>query len=175
MNRARAAAALAALITALLLQATVVGPATLAVPVSLPAVLVAAIALVDGPGTGLAFGFAIGLIADLGSAHPAGVLALCWLGVGLVCGMCAAPRARLLRDVLVAALVCGAASVVAALVLAAVGSGGAATLDDAVRHGILATAGDAVLALAIVPLVRFFLRSHTLRAPAPVLLLGGDR
>jgi hypothetical protein len=127
MNRARVAAALAALLTALLLQATLIGPVTMPLPVSLPALLVAAIALVDGPGAGLAFGFAIGLIADLGSEHPAGVLALCWL------------------------------------------------LDTAVRSGILATLVDLGMALALVPLVRLFLHSDTLRAPRPVLLLGEER
>jgi hypothetical protein len=67
---------LAALLTALLLQATLVGPLAMSVPVSLPAVLVAAVALVDGPATGMSFGFTVGLFADLGSSHPAGVLAL---------------------------------------------------------------------------------------------------
>ena len=45
MNRARLAAAAAALITVLLLQATVVGPALLPVPVSQPARLVAGVAV----------------------------------------------------------------------------------------------------------------------------------
>jgi cell shape-determining protein MreD len=173
MTRARVAAAIAALLTALLLQATLVGPLTMPLPVSLPALLVAAIALVDGPGAGLAFGFATGLIADLGSEHPAGVLALCWLGVGLVCGMCSAPHARVLRDVVLVGGVCGAASVVATALLAVVDAG-PTSVDSALRSGVLATLVDAVLALAVVPLVRLFLHSDTLRAPRPVLLLGRD-
>jgi hypothetical protein len=173
VNRARVAAAIAALLTALLLQATVVGPVTNPLPISLPAVLIAAIALVDGPGAGIAFGFATGLIADLGSAHPAGVFALCWLGIGVVCGMCATPRSRALRNIITATIVCGAASVAGGLVLGLVGPG--IVLDDVVRHGILATFGDLVLAVLVVPIVRLFLRSSTLRPPRPVFLIGAEQ
>jgi cell shape-determining protein MreD len=170
VNRARIAAAIAAVLTALLLQATVVGPVTNPLPVSLPAVLIAAIALVDGPGAGIAFGFATGLLADLGSAHPAGVFALCWLGIGLICGMCATPRSRAMRNIVTATIVCGAASVVGGIALGLVGSG--VSLDDVVRHGILATFGDLALALVVVPIVRLFLHSSTLRPARPVLLIG---
>jgi hypothetical protein len=52
---------------------------------------------------------------------------------------------------------------------------GPSDLDQAVRYGILAGLGDVVLALAVVPLVRFALHSETLRAPRPVLVLGSDR
>lgn len=172
MNRVRLIAGIAALLTALLLQATVVGPVTLPLPVSLPAVLVAAIALIDGPGAGIAFGFAAGLLADLGSNHPAGIFALCWLGVGLVAGCCAAPRSRALRNILTATLICGAASIVGGIALGLAGSD--LNLDDVVRHGILATFGDLVLAILVVPVVRLFLHSTTLRAPRPVLLIGTD-
>ena len=163
------------MLTALLLQATLIGPLSAPLPISLPAMLVAAIALVDGPGTGLAFGFAIGLLADLGSAHAAGVFALCWLGVGLVCGRCATPRSRALRDGITATIVCGAAGVVAPLALHLLGANGGASLDQAMRQGILATVGNAVLALAVVPLVRMFLRSDILRAPRPVLAVDGGQ
>lgn len=174
MTRARVAAAVAALLTALVLQATLIGPLADAVPASLPALLVAAIAVVDGPGAGLAFGFAAGLITDLGSEHPAGVLALCWLGVGVVCGRLNAPNARIRHDVFVAAFVCGAASVVSTLLLAALGADGA-TATDALRYAIPATLFDGLLALAVVPLVRLFLHTDRLRAPRPVLALGDMR
>lgn len=174
MTRARVAAAIAALLTALVLQATLVGPLADTVPVSLPALLVAAVAVVDGPGAGLAFGFAAGLITDLGSEHPAGVLALCWLAVGLVCGRLNAPNARVRHDVLVVTLVCGLATVASTLLLAMVGADGAVA-SDAVRYAIPATVFDGVLALAIVPLVRLFLNSDRLRAPRPVLVLGDTR
>jgi cell shape-determining protein MreD len=173
MTRARIAAAIAALITALLLQATLVGPLAMSLPVSLPALLVAAIALVDGPGAGIAFGFATGLVADLGSEHPAGVLALCWLAVGLLCGLCSSRGAPVLRDVVVAAGVCGLCGIVATILLAILDSA-PTTADTAMRSGILATFVDAALALALVPLLRFFLHGDTLRAPRPVLLLGEE-
>lgn len=176
MNRARIAAAIAGLLTALLLQATVVGPAALPVPVSLPALLVAAVALVDGPGVGLAFGFATGLVADLSSDHPAGVLALAWLVLGLVCGRLAPlPEVRRARrtDALIAAGVTTAVTVGAQLVLLLLGADGI-TLADIVRLAVPALLLDAVLGLAVVAIVRPFLRSEVLRAPRPVLLLGAD-
>ena len=175
MNRARIAAAIAALLTALLLQATVVGPAALPVPVSLPALLVAAIALIDGPGTGLAFGFAAGLVADLASDHPAGVLALCWLVLGLVCGRAAPPpdtRYRSRRaDALVAAVAVSVTTYASLLLLVLLGEDGA-TLASLVRYAVPTALLDALLSLGVVALVRVFLTSETLRAPRPVLLLG---
>jgi cell shape-determining protein MreD len=173
VTRARVAAAVAALLTALLLQATLVGPLTLPVPASLPALLVAAIALVDGPGAGLAFGFAAGLVADLGSDHPAGILALCWMGIGLLCGCLAAPHTPTRRDAAIAAGTCGLAGVVATVLLAATNSDGA-SWADALRYAVPATLLDALLALAVVPVVRRFLSTDRLRAPRPVLVLGGE-
>lgn len=166
MTPVRAAAAAAAILTALLLQATLVGPLTVPVAVSLPAVLVAAVALVDGPATGMSFGFAAGLIADLASSHPAGVLALWWLGVGVVCGLAADGRS-IRDDAATAAVVCALASVGGTLLLTAVHAPGA-TAWAAVRDVIPVGLGDALLALPVVPLVRAFLRTNALRAPHPV-------
>ena len=165
MTRARVAAAVAGLTTALLLQATLVAPVSAPWPVSLPAVLVAVIALVDGPPTGMAFGFATGLTADLGSQHPAGVLALCWLGVGLLCGLLA-DRRGVRRDALVAGSVCGLASVAATVLFVVVRSPG--SLADAITYAAPAALGDALLALLLIPLVRRMLRTESLRAPHPV-------
>lgn len=167
MTRARVAAAIAAILTAMLLQATLIAPWTLPVPVSLPAVLVAAVALVDGPGSGMAFGFVAGLLADLGSTHPAGVLALSWLGVGLVCGLVAG-RYGIRRDAATAAFVCAVASVVTGVLLTVLNSGGQRAADAFV-HAIPAGLGDALLALAVVPLVRVFLRTDSLRAADPAI------
>lgn len=166
MTRGRIAAAAASILTVLLLQATVIGPSVAPLAVSLPAVLVAAVALVDGPSTGLSFGFVAGLVADLGSRHPAGVLALCWLAVGLVCGA-AADRNGVLRDALTAGIVVGLAGVVAGGLLVVVHEGG--TLRQ-VASGALPTLGlDVLLAVPVVALVRRALRTDTLRAPHPVL------
>lgn len=175
MRRARVAAAVAGLLTVLLLQATLVAPVSAPIPVSLPAVLVAAIALVDGPAAGVAFGFAAGLLADLGSPHPAGILALCWLGVGLLSGLLA-ERRSLRRDVLTAGAVCGLAAALATVLLAVVHSAG--SVRDAVTYAVPAGLGDALLALAVIPLVRRMLRAEALRAPQPgynELALGGPR
>jgi rod shape-determining protein MreD len=175
MTRSRVAAAAAGIVTALLLQATLVGPVTAPFPVSLPAVLVAAIALVDGPAAGMSFGFAAGLTADLGSHHPAGVLALIWLGVGLLCGT-VADRRSLRRDAVTAGLACGLAAAVAALLLVVVRSGG--SIRDAVVYAGPAMIGDVVLALAVVAVVRPMLHTDSLRAPRPVyteLALGSGR
>jgi cell shape-determining protein MreD len=176
VTRARAAAALAAILTALLLQGSVVGPWAGPVPVSVPAVLVAAVALVDGPGSGMAFGFVAGLLADLGSTHPAGVLALCWLGTGLVCGLLA-DRRGVRRDAATAAIVCALAGLAGSVLLAVLHADGA-TVSGGLMHVVPAGLGDALLALVLVPLTRRFLRADHLRAPhasAEEPILAGRR
>lgn len=175
MNRLRITAALAAIITALLLQATLVAPLTLPVPVSLPALLVAAVALSDGPGAGLSFGFATGLVADLASAHPAGVLALSWLVVGLVCGL-AADGTSVRLDAAIAAGVCTAVSVGTALLLLVTHSAGA-TLGQTVHDVVPTLLGNALLALVVVPFVGRALRNPSLRAlaVAPPLRVDAQR
>ncbi len=171
MTRSRVLAAIAGIITVLLLQATVVAPATYPWPVSLPAVLVAAVALADGPASGMSLGFAAGLVADLGSRHPAGVLALSWLGVGLVCGL-VAPRHGVLRDALLAGLACGVASTFTGLVLALVHGG---DLGDAFVHLPPTALVDAALAMIVVPVVGAMLGSESLHAAEPAALLGAGR
>jgi cell shape-determining protein MreD len=176
MTRARVAAAAAGILTALLLQATLIGPVTSPWPVSLPAVLVLAVAFVDGPATGMSFGFAVGLVADLGSSHPAGVLALCWMGMGLIGGL-VADRRSLVRDAISAGLLCGVVSSVATLVLLIVHAQDGSALD-AVRDLGPAALGDAVLALLLVPLVRRMLHTDSLRVAQPVyteLAIGSRR
>jgi rod shape-determining protein MreD len=175
MKRARLVAALTAMLTALLLQAAIVAPVTSPWPVSLPVVLVAAVGLVDGPAAGMTFGFTIGLLADLGSSHPAGVLALCWLAVGLVCGM-VADRRSLRRDAITAGLVCAFGTAAATIVLAITHSGTAAL--DAVRYLVPTAIADALLAFAVLALVRRMLHTDSLRAPHPVyteLVVAGRR
>lgn len=87
MTSVRCAAGLAAVVSAMLVQATVIGPLVYPVPVSLPLLVVVAVAVLSGPGTGLALGFGAGLLADLNAHHPVGVLALVWLGAGVVAGI----------------------------------------------------------------------------------------
>jgi rod shape-determining protein MreD len=166
MTPSRLAAATAAIVTALVLQATFVAPLAGSAPVSLLAVLVAAVALVSGPGTGIAFGFTAGLLADLGSEHPAGVLALVWLGVGILSGLLGDRLHRLRDAVVVVGLVAGVAASMTTLVLTLLGSAGA-TVGSALVGFVPSALGDALLAALLVPLVRLALRSQTLRRPVP--------
>ena len=167
MNRLRVLLAATSALTALLLQATLVAPLSEPYAISLPAVLVACVALCDGAGTGLAYGFVVGLLSDLGSAHPAGVLALAWMCVGLMCGTVGAHQSRW-RAAAVAGLACAITTLAATLLLVVLGSGGATALAAAVGFGPVVL-GDAALAIVLVPLTRAFLRSERLRAPHPVL------
>ena len=176
MTPTRVAAALAAMVSALLLQATLVEPLTGSAAITVPAVLVACVALVDGPGTGMAFGFALGLVADLGSRHPAGILALTWLGLGLVAGRLAAERSAR-GDALVAGVLTGVAALFAAVLLAVTRADGA-DLGAAFATWVPSVVGDAVLACAIAPMARRFLRAHAMRSPAAVsrdVVLGAGR
>ena len=149
MNPTRLVAAAAAVLTALLLQAALVGPVSGLVMVSLPAVLVAVVALREGPATGLVLGFVCGLLADLGSTHPAGVLALVWLLLGAACGLARDPHRAVRWQVgVLVLLVVGAAP------------GGAATL---LGHAVLAWPGDLLLGGLLYLPVRGMLRSQALR------------
>jgi hypothetical protein len=75
---------------------------------------------------GLGLGFATGLLADLGSDHPAGVLALCWMAAGYAAGVVgglATERGYRTRGVAGMAAVLGAASSwLVAMMLAILGS-----------------------------------------------------
>jgi cell shape-determining protein MreD len=177
MPRARPVAGAAAVLTALLLQATLVGPLTATVTgpvaIGLPAVLVAAVALVDGPGAGMALGFAAGLIADLGSNHPGGVLAVSWLALGLLAGV-VGERRSLVSDVLAVGVTCALVAGLSSLLLVALHADGA-TVRLALRGVPVAAVVAGLLAVAVVPLTRAVLRSPTLRPPRPLppeLLVG---
>jgi rod shape-determining protein MreD len=165
MNWLRPVAALAAMLTAMLVQAALIAPIATTATVSLPAVLVAAVAVSDGAAAGLTLGFATGLLADLGSTHPAGVLALVWMLLGAVCGL-AAPSRRLRSDAITVAGCCVIAAAAATLLLAVVHGAGASV--GTAMHALLPDLlGDTLLAAIVVPVVRAALRGETLRAPHP--------
>lgn len=175
MTRVRVAAALAAMITALLLQATLLAPLTFPWPVSLPALLVAAVALREGPGSGMSFGFATGLVADLASRHPAGLLALVWLGVGLAGGLLA-EHGRVRRDAVVAGALCALAGVESSLAIAVLSGTASASGTASLARAVLPTLlVSTALGVAVVPLVRAMLGSDALRARRPLdtALLAG--
>ena len=194
MTVARWAAGLAALTTAMLLQATLVGPLLFPLPASLPLVVIASIALLTGPSTGITLGFAGGLLADLGSAHPVGVLALTWLAVGTSAGVVggmvtmlpgagasarrqgrsrsrgrsrrrSASRTR--EQALFVGLLAGAGAIGTALLLTLINSG-TEQLGTALVQSVPAAVLDAILACAVIPVVAAALRSRSLRAPAAV-------
>lgn len=162
MTPARLAAAATAIVVALLLQATVVAPAVITAQLSLPAVLVAAVALESGPGTGMTLGFVTGLMADLGSAHAAGLLALCWLGMGIGCGLVAGPHRHAAGQAVLAAVAATLAGAIATLGLTVVGEPGGTALD-AVQALLPSLAGNAVLAAIVMPLARRVLRTDVLQ------------
>jgi cell shape-determining protein MreD len=163
MTPARLAAAATAIIVALLLQATLIAPLVLTAQLSLPAVLVAAVALESGPGAGMSLGFVTGLVADLGSAHAAGLLALCWLGLGIACGLLAEPHRHLAGQAGLAAVAATLAGALATLGLTVVDEPGGTALG-AVRGLLPSLAGNLVLAALVVPLTRRLLRADALRA-----------
>lgn len=166
MTRLRVAAALAAMLTVLLLQATLVTPLTLPAAASLPAVLVAAVALAEGPAAGMSFGFALGLITDLGSRHPAGVLALCWLSLGLAAGWVSARRSVRV-DAVLAAVLCTIAALASSVFLIAVHADGV-TFAETVRTLVPTALVDAFLALPVVAVTRAALRNDVLAPAHPV-------
>jgi len=173
VTRVRIAAAIAALLSCLAVQAAVIAPLSTSAAVSLPALLVAAVALSDGPGTGIAFGFAAGLVADLGSNHPAGVFALTWMGVGMLCGL-AADKTSVRTDAVIATALCAVAASMGTALLTLLKADGA-TLGLVFREFLPTALGDGLLAIVLVPLVRRALRAELLRAPrVPVVLLGMD-
>jgi cell shape-determining protein MreD len=167
----RAAAAVAASLTALLLQGALIGPVSVPWPVSLPAVLVAATALSTAPATGMVLGFGTGLLADLAGDGTVGALALTWLLLGIAAGtiggLVRSGRGLAGQAVTVGALCTAATLGAVALDLAL----HPATRTDAgpVALSALAAGGvETALALAVLPLVGAVLRSPALR-DAPVL------
>ncbi|MDQ6938488.1 MAG: hypothetical protein M3140_12385, partial [Actinomycetota bacterium] len=179
----RGICALATLATSMLLQATLVGPLVLPLPVSLPAVVIAVVGLLAGISSGLVLGFAGGLLADLGSGHPIGLLALLWLGLGLLAGVLGGlvapvePPPRTGRPVarqsgagrhraqaLLAGALAGSAALAGSLLLEVFGAGND-PLGTAVLRVAPAAVLDALLALLVVPLVAVFVSPPPSRRP----------
>ncbi|MCW2603690.1 MAG: Rod shape-determining protein MreD [Pseudonocardiales bacterium] len=159
---ARVCAAIAVALTALLLQMTLVGPLAPWAPASLPAVVVAAVAITAGPGAGMSMGFSLGLLADLGSAHPVGVLALTWLGLGALVGRYADPRRARTSTITLAAIGAALAGIAGEVLLALVQSD-AIRIPSLPRQLIIALVLDAALLVLVLPAARSIL--GRLRAP----------
>ena len=108
----------------------------------------------------MSFGFAAGLVADLGSAHPAGVLALCWLGVG-VCVRAArraGPDRCATQVVLTGVVVRRWPAVVATLLLTALGDAGRDRRGRCVAGCCRRSRATLLLALAVTPIVLHAIR-----------------
>jgi len=165
MTPRRVAAAAALILTALVLQATLIAPVTMPFPVCLPVVVVGCVALVSGPGTGISLGFATGLLADLGSSHPAGLLALLWLGVGIVCGLLGDRLRTLRQGVIVMGVVALASSVLAGALMILIRHPDL-TLGQLVVRAAPTAVGDILLAALVLPLARAMLNTDALRRPA---------
>jgi len=176
MAVSRLAAAAAGLITALLLQASLISPLAFPVPVSLPALLVIVVACYAGPGVGIGLGFCTGLLADLGSDHPAGVQALCLLGAGLVAGKLgglAVQRGYRTRGTAALAAAIGTGACAASGLLLAILGSHAASLRATVLSLPPVALSEALLGLLLVPLVRRLLRAQGIRSPRPAATVLG--
>jgi rod shape-determining protein MreD len=165
MTARRVMACIAAIATVSILQAMLIAPWTAPLAVSLPAVFVAAVGIEAGASAGLAVGFTAGLLADLGSRHPAGILALTWLLLGVFCGLLANSRRRRLTSALLVAVTAGLASFVVVVVLGLFGTPSNSLAGDL---GLAAPTvlGDAVLALVVVAPLRAALRALRVRLPS---------
>jgi rod shape-determining protein MreD len=166
MTPRRVIAAAAAVITVLVLQAVVVSPVAGMVMVSLPAVLVAALAVEAGPSAGMSVGFCAGLLADLGSRHPAGVLALAWLLLGAGCGMFAAPRRRLVRSLFITTAATTAVSLAVAAALAALDAP-KLSLNELASFAVPTALATTAIGLVVVPSVRVMVRALKVKVRAP--------
>ena len=144
----------AAVLTALLLQTSVLG--RLPLPGGAPdllLVLVVAFALVEGPLSGTVTGFVAGVLADLGSDHEVGRTALVYTLVGYLAGLLQddRPRSFLLPFAAVAG---AAAAAVGVYALEGLLLGDPRITGAAVRASLISTVTYSVLLTPlVVPLV----------------------
>jgi rod shape-determining protein MreD len=164
-NPYRLIAASTAIVTALVLQASLLSALTAPLAVSLPAVLVASIGLQAGVSAGMSTGFCAGLLADLSSRHPAGVLALCWLVLGIVCGLLADPRRRLRWSLALVGAATALVGLLASGAIATLGAGGF-ELGQAAAVSAPTALANAAIAIAVLGPTKAVLRRH--QAPNPV-------
>ena len=136
---------------AVLLQGTLF--ARLPLPGGVPnlaLLLVVGVALAGGTAAGLGCGFAAGIVMDLMSDHPVGVLAICLALVGFVVGLLETdPDRSVFWPMVVVAVAAAAAQVLFAALAGLLGAGGAA----AIRQLPAAVAYDVLLTPFVVPVV----------------------
>jgi rod shape-determining protein MreD len=117
---------------------------------NLALLLVVGVALAAGTNAGLGTGFVIGVVMDLLSDHPVGVLALCFALVGFAVGLLeTTPERSVFWPMVVVGFAAAGAQLVFAGISAALGAGGGAAL-----HGLpAAVAYDVLLTPFVIPVV----------------------
>jgi rod shape-determining protein MreD len=149
----------ASIVTALLLQLTVIG--RLPVPGAAPdllLVLVVAFALAEGPMSGMVNGFVAGLLADAMSAHELGRLALAYAVAGYITGLLQDDTDRSTLQPF-GAVALGALTALTAFSVEGILLGDPrVTLAPVLRAAVSAVPYDVVLTPFVVPLVAGLVR-----------------
>jgi rod shape-determining protein MreD len=158
MTASRSAAISLAVATATVLQPTIFArmPLPLGVP-QLVVLLVATVALLEGPMRGCVTGFAAGLLSDLLSLHHVGEQALVLTAMGYLVGLVAD---EVERSVLVPLVAVGVASAGALVVFAGVSQivgDGSATASSLGREALAAAVYDVLLTPLLLPPLRALL------------------
>ncbi|MGI8695071.1 MAG: rod shape-determining protein MreD [Mycobacteriales bacterium] len=122
-------------------------------------VVVVAAALGGGVNVGVGIGFTVGLAADLLSPHPAGLLALIYLVVGLTVGRIDSERQRGVGWSVIVVVVAGAASLVGYVLLLTLVSRHAPSLPSQLADLPTSLAYDVLLTPFVVPVVTFLERT----------------
>lgn len=149
----------ASIVTALLLQLSVVG--RLPVPGAAPdivLVLVVAFALAEGPMSGMVTGFVAGLLADGLSAHELGRLALAYAVAGYVTGMLQDDTDRSTLQPFGAVLLGAVAALAAFSVEGILLADHRISVHTVVRAALSSVPYDVVLTPFVVPLVSGLIR-----------------
>jgi rod shape-determining protein MreD len=149
----------ASIVTALLLQITVIG--RLPVPGAAPdvvLVLVIAFALAEGPMSGLVTGFAAGLFADALSAHEMGRLALAYAIAGYLTGLLQDDTERSTLQPFGAVLLGALAALSAFSLEGILLADPRTTLQPVLRAALSSVPYDVVLTPFVVPLVSGLVR-----------------
>lgn len=147
MSAQRALTVVLFLVTALLLQTTVLSRLHfLGAQPDLVLVVVVCLALTDGPGVGMVGGFGVGLLQDLLSDHTLGLLALVLCCTGYVAGIVRAylDRLAITTPMLFVGVATATGTVAFALLLALLGDP-RVRADAVVRSVTLASLYDVVL------------------------------
>lgn len=155
--------AVGAVVLAVVLQGTLI--ARLPLPgggPNLVLVLVVGVALAAGATAGMAAGFGAGLLADLLSAHPVGVLALCFALVGFMVGLLETSSERSLFWPVVVTAVAAAGSYLAyAAIMSLLRSGSTSSTLNVLPGTILY---DVMLTPFVVPVVALVARRFDIDA-----------